>query len=137
MMLIISSEFFKKWIFQKMNLKSELWKVSFWISKSKFWKESEFPKINFQKWKSEKKPFPNGNPNTKISYIELDIIVSKLVWDTKYSIGTFIKNCFYFSFRNSCSARLKSTEGVRIMWGVCCFDKILLVSQDTTTTLSP
>ena len=41
---------------------------------------SEFPKIKFQKWE---KPFPNWNPNTKISYIKLDIIVSKLVFVEK------------------------------------------------------
>ena len=83
-MLISKSEFFKKWIFQKVNLKSEFWKVSFqnWISKSKFWKESFkkwIPKNKFPKVKKWEKPFPNWKPNTTISYIELDIIVSKLV----------------------------------------------------------
>ena len=54
--------------------------------KSKFWKESFkklIPKNKFPKVKKCEKPFPNWNPNTKISYLELDIIVSKLVLISK------------------------------------------------------
>ena len=47
---------FKQWISQKVNLKSEFWKVSFEKRVSK----SEFQKINFQKWKSAKNPSQTG-----------------------------------------------------------------------------
>ena len=104
---ISNSEFpiekFKKRIFRKVNLKSELWKVSFenWISKSKFWKESFkkwIPKNKFTKVKKWEKPFPNWKPNTTISYIELDIIVSKLV--LAYKVWIF---SLYYGIYSACT----------------------------------
>ena len=62
--------------------------------KSKFWKESFkklIPKNIYPNVKKCEKPFPNWNPNTKISYIELDVIVSKLVFDIEANLKVFLE----------------------------------------------